>query len=70
MAGSTATIRYNSKAGPLAWVDPSQGHAPPSLTYGFNDWQIKGDAPLAMTLSGGKAVRLTYLSSLCLREGY
>ncbi|KAI8475202.1 MAG: hypothetical protein J3K34DRAFT_517637 [Monoraphidium minutum] len=55
--GAKGVVRYNSKAGPLAWLDPGQGHAPPSLTYGFNNWRSKGDAPLEMKPApkGGEA---------------
>ncbi|GBF95473.1 glycosyltransferase [Raphidocelis subcapitata] len=47
-AGARGTLLYNSRAGPLAWLDPAQGHAAPCLTYGFNNWRTKGAAPIEM----------------------
>jgi hypothetical protein len=61
-AGGRATLRYNSKAGPLAWLDPAQGHGPPALTFGFNNWRLPGGQGLEMApcrdaaVSGGCAV--------------
>lgn len=56
-AGGSATVLYNSKAGPLNWLDPAQGHVPPSLTYGWNNWRIKGAAPVEMKPSKTMKVR-------------
>ena len=51
VAGGKARVLYNTKAGPLAWLDPAQGHAAPALTYGFNNWKLPGGAPVTMTPS-------------------
>jgi hypothetical protein len=57
LAGGRTTLLYNSKAGPLAWLDPDQGHAAPKLTFGFNNWRVKGGAGLEMTPSSAMPVR-------------
>lgn len=53
------------------WLDPAQGHAPPSFKYGFNNWRTKGDAPIEMTPStampvgarrgGGRGAGMSFL---------
>eukprot|EP00879_Flechtneria_rotunda_P006859 GHRR01007204.1.p1 GENE.GHRR01007204.1~~GHRR01007204.1.p1 ORF type:complete len:854 (+),score=377.20 GHRR01007204.1:300-2861(+) len=60
--GKTATLLYNSKAGPLAWIEDKrpatkkgstdivEGQQVPMLHYGYNNWKVKCD-PLPMKLS-------------------
>jgi hypothetical protein len=56
-AGARGKVLYNSRAGPLEWLDPEQGHAPPEMTYGFNNWRVKGAAPVVMKPSKALPVR-------------
>lgn len=48
-------LLYNSRAGPLAWLDPAQGHAPPRLTFGFNNWQLPGGERVEMAPAAAPA---------------
>ncbi|WIA17469.1 hypothetical protein OEZ85_014309 [Tetradesmus obliquus] len=63
VAGKTATLLYNSKAGPLAWIEDKrpkgkvvtsktmpEGQQVPKLLRGFNNWAIK-EQPLPMKFS-------------------
>lgn len=49
-AGSKGVLLYNSRAGPLAWLDPAQGHPAPRLSFGFNNWAL-GAEPVDMAPS-------------------
>lgn len=55
-AGAKGKLLYNSRAGPLGWLDPAQGHAPPRLTYGFNNWRAAPE-PVDMVPSTAMPVR-------------
>lgn len=58
--GQTATVFYNSKAGPLSYLNDHTADAP-VLNYGFNNWKVAGDK-ITMSQSSGPRLNTTGVS--------